>query len=259
MAELGKVGSWGQGDASDLKGFRSGLKEGIPLAFSIFAYGLVFGVLARQAGLTYWETVLMSGVVFAGSSQFVAVSMIAAGAATGQIILATLLLNLRHLLMGASLAPYLAGVKPWKLALLAHGLNDEAYVLSITRFQRLGGSATYFLGAGTATFLGWFLSSALAGAVGNLLGDPQRFGLDFAFLGAFIGLLVPQLKGAATWTTFAVAAVTALLASQVLPDRWYIILAALVAASAGVVVESYANRGVVHYRRHGCRDVPDQG
>ncbi|WP_269456781.1 AzlC family ABC transporter permease [Thermanaeromonas toyohensis] len=89
----------------------------------------------------------------AGSSQFVAISMTAAGATASQIILATFLLNLRHLLMGASLAPYLVGVKFWKLAILGHFLNDESYALTISRFQ-----------------------------------------LDFAFLGAFIGLLVPQLK-----------------------------------------------------------------
>ncbi|MFZ5631825.1 MAG: AzlC family ABC transporter permease [Bacillota bacterium] len=126
------------------KDFKSGVREGLPLALSIFAYGLVYGVLARQAGLSWYETVLMSAVVFAGSSQFVAVSMIASGYGPGQIILAALLLNLRHLLMGASLAPYLSGVKIWKLAFLAHGLNDESYALTISRFQRYGGSALQY-------------------------------------------------------------------------------------------------------------------
>ena len=239
--------------------FRSGLKEGMPLALSIFAYGLVFGVLARQAGLSYWETVLMSGLVFAGSAQFVAVGMVASEASIGQIVLATLLLNLRHLLMGASLAPYLAKVKPWKLALLAHGLNDEAYALTISRFQRLGGSAAYFFGTGTATFLGWFFSSALAAVAGSLPGDPQHFGLGFAFLGAFIGLLIPQITGWTSWIVSVIAAVTALFAGQTLQGKWYILVAALVAAATGAVIESYANGDTVDYRRDGRSNLPDQG
>lgn len=239
--------------------FRSGVKEGAPLAVSIFAYGLVFGVLARQAGLTYWETVLMSGAVVAGASQFVAINMIAAGAAWGQIVLATLMLNLRHLLMGMSLAPYLAGIKAWKLAIIAHGLNDEAYALTISRFQRYGGSAAYFLGAGAVTFSGWFLSSALAGAVGNILGDSHRYGLDFAFLGAFIGLLVPQLRNAETWAAFGAAALAALIIIRMLPGKWYIIIAALIAAMVGVVVEIYAGRGTLDNCRDGGSYISDQG
>lgn len=239
--------------------FNSGIKEGLPLALSIFAYGLVYGVLARQNGLSWWETVLMSVVVFAGSAQFVAVSLIAAGVGAGQIVLATLLLNLRHLLMGASLAPYLAKVKTWKLAVLAHGLNDESYALTVNRFHRYGGSASYFLGAGVITFLGWVISSALAGAVGNMLGDPKSYGLDFAFLGAFIGLLVPQLKNKETWASFWAAAIVALLVSQMLPGKWYIIIAALLGAVIGVVTETHANRGALHHSGHGGGNLPDQG
>lgn len=240
------------------KDFKSGVREGLPLALSIFAYGLVYGVLARQAGLSWFESVFMSAAVFAGSSQFVAVSMIASGYGAGQIVLAALLLNLRHLLMGASLAPYLAGVKIWKLALLAHGLNDESYALTISRFQRYGGSALYFLGAGVITFLGWVASSALAGAVGNVLGDPRRYGLDFAFLGAFIGLLVPQLKNRGAWVSFGTAAIVAILVSQELPGKWHIIIAALLAAAAGAVVEIHEDRGALHNSGHGRSNLSHQ-
>lgn len=217
---------------------RQGLKDGLPLALSIFAYGLVYGILARQAGLSYWETVTMSALVVAGASQFVAVNMISAGASAGQIVLATFLLNLRHLLMGATLAPYLSQVHPWKLAILAHLTNDESYAVTIGRFQRYGGSAAYFLGAGIITFSAWFLSSALAGAVGDFIGDPRRYGLDFAFYGAFIGLLVPQLKDRNTWSAFLVSAMVSLVVSLVLPGKWYIIIAALLASLAGLGIEN---------------------
>lgn len=218
--------------------FTRGLRDGFPLAVSIFAYGLVYGVLARQAGLTYMETLLMSAVVFAGSSQFAAVAMISAGVGAAQIIGAALLLNLRHLLMGASLAPYLCGIKPWKLAVLAHGLNDESYALTISRFQRYGGSAAYFLAAGIATFAGWFGSTVVSAAAGNFLGDPKKLGLDFAFYGVFIGLLVPQLKDRPAVAAAVAASVTAVLGARFIPGNWYIILAALSAAVVGMVTEN---------------------
>lgn len=234
-----------------------GLKEFTPLAISIFGYGLAFGVLARQSGLTVLEVALMSSFVFAGSSQMVAVGMIAAGASAGQIILTTLLLNLRHLLMGASLAPYLAGLPLWKLAGLAHCIVDEAYALSIERFRRYGGSAAYLVGAGAGAFIAWFSSTVAAAAAGNLVRNPYALGLDFAFIGCFIGLLVPQLDSLATWVSFAVAAVVSLAASQTLPGKWYIIIAAIAAAIAGTVVESYASANRVRHTGDGAGHVPD--
>ncbi|NPV69370.1 MAG: AzlC family ABC transporter permease [Firmicutes bacterium] len=239
--------------------FTLALRQALPLTVSIFGYGLVFGVLARQSGLTTWEVLLMSTAVIAGSSQFVAVGMISAGAAAGQIVLATLLLNMRHLLMGASLAPYLRGVRTWKLAALAHLLNDESYALIIDRFQKHGGSVAYFLGAGLGTVSGWILSSALAGALGNLAGSTQKFGLDFAFAGTFIGLLVPQIKNRETWISFGVAAIVSLASVQLIPGKWYMVIAAVAAAVAGVVVESLASGSRASHTGHGPGHLSDEG
>lgn len=239
--------------------FWMGLRQFIPLAVSIFGYGLAFGVLARQTGLSVPEIALMSAFVFAGSSQIVAVGMIGAGASAGQIIMATLLLNLRHLLMGASLAPHLAGLPLWKLGGLAHFINDEAYALSIERFRRYGGSAAYLMGAGVGALIAWFSSTVVAGAAGHLLGDPYTLGLDFAFVGCFIGLLVPQLNSVETWVAFGVAAVVSLAAGQVLPGKWYIVVAAVMAAVVGTVVESCAAGNRVRSHGHGPGDVPHQG
>ena len=143
-------------------------------------------------------------------------------------------------------------------AITVRRLDDESYALTISRFQRYGGSALYFLGAGVITFLGWVASSALAGAVGNVLGDPRRYGLDFAFLGAFIGLLVPQLKNRGAWVSFGTAAIVAILVSQELPGKWHIIIAALLAAAAGVVVEIHEDRGALHNSGHGRSNLSHQ-
>lgn len=237
--------------------FVLGFKEATPLAIGIFSYGLVFGVLAAQAGLTLMENLVMSLLVFAGASQFMAVGMIAAGAAPGQIVLATLLINLRHLLMGASLAPYLQRVKTWLLALAAHGMNDESFALTINRFYMAGGSIGYFLGAGAVTLLGWMLASGIGGGAGNFLGDPQAWGLDFAFTGAFIGLLLPQIRGWLNWSVAGVATVLAIAVSLAVPGKWYIIIAALGAAVFGVVMESVEGRSSANHSRDGGSDLSD--
>lgn len=216
--------------------FAAGLRDGLPLTVSIFAYGLVFGVLARQAGLTYSEALFMSAAVFAGSSQFAAVAMLSAGVTTVPIITATLLLNLRHLLMGASLAPHLKDTKPWKLAILAHGMNDESFALTSTRFAQTGSSAAYFLAVGIATFIGWFGSTAVSAAAGSFMVDPAHYGLDFAFYGVFIGLWVPQLKDKATLAAALSASLTAVLAAKYISGNWYILLAAAAAVATGMVM-----------------------
>jgi 4-azaleucine resistance transporter AzlC len=215
--------------------FFTGIRDGLPLTASIFAYGLVFGVLARQAGLSYAEALLMSAAVFAGASQFAAVAMLTTGMAAMPIIMATLLLNLRHLLMGASLAPYLKKTKAWKLAILAHGLNDESFALTSAYFSQHGGSTAYFLAAGIATFIGWFGSTIVSAATGNFLGDPVRFGLDFAFYGVFIGLLIPQIKDRAALAAALTASLAAVLAAKHLSGNWYIILATAAAVAVGMV------------------------
>lgn len=246
-----------KGQSWDGRDFVLGFKEALPLAMGIFSYGLVYGVLATQAGLTLAETLLMSLLVFAGASQFMAVGMIATGAAPGQIILATLLINLRHLLMGASLAPYLHRVRTWLIALSAHGMNDEAFALTINRFHKTGGSISYFLGAGAVTGVAWMLASGLGGGAGNFLGDPEALGLDFAFTGAFIGLLLPQIKGRLNWSVAGVAAVLAVAASLAIPGKWYIIIAALGAAIFGMVMENVAGGSSVNHNGDGRSNLSD--
>ena len=100
---------------------RQGLLQTAPLAASVFTYGLVFGALSRQAGLSTLQALLMSALVYAGSAQFLALGMLTTGATALPVIISTLIVNLRHLLMGASLAPYLKGERPWRLAVLAAG------------------------------------------------------------------------------------------------------------------------------------------
>ena len=120
-----------QAQRGTLADFRRGLIATAPLVPGVVMFGLLYGVMARQVGLSPWEALAMSLIVHAGSAQFTALGMWAS-AGTWAIVLTTLAINLRHLLMGASIAPYLLGLRQRWRALLALWMADESYAVSIT-------------------------------------------------------------------------------------------------------------------------------
>lgn len=167
--------------------------EALPLAIAIATYGLSYGVLAVSAKLSLFEIMLMSLTVFSGSVQLIVVAMLLTGAAYGNILVTVILLNVRNLLYGASLASGLKGAGRWKY-LLAFGVSDEPFVLGQSRFSKVGPDPLYY-GVITLLFYSAWQISSLAGAViGNQL-DPLKWGLDLAFPMTFTALLVPSLKG----------------------------------------------------------------
>jgi 4-azaleucine resistance transporter AzlC len=224
-----------------MSAFRRGMVSTLPLAPGVIAFGLLYGMMARQVGFQPWEALAMSAVVHAGSAQFVALEMWnTASAAT--IILTTWVINLRHLLMGASIAPYLGDLPArWK-ALLALWMSDESYALAITAYEAGHGSAGHFLGANLGVALIWWLSGWAGALLGAAVPDPTRFGLDLVFPLAFLGLLMSFLKDRLHVAVALLAGLLALACAQVLPGKWYVIVAGLVASAAGVWLEEVQQR-----------------
>ena len=221
----------------------AGARAAWPLWLGITPYGLAFGLLGPAVGLSAHGTLAMSLLVFAGSAQFIALGLLASGASYALIVLATLVVNLRHLLYAASLAPYLRRQSGrWK-ALLSFLLADETFAVTIAHFQKPQVTPTreFYLGAGLMVYLDWALSTAGGLALGGLVPDPVALGLDFALPATFIGLLVPQLRGRGAWVALGVSGLVALLASG-LPGRLDILLATVVAATAGWGVEEWLSR-----------------
>jgi 4-azaleucine resistance transporter AzlC len=215
---------------------RRGAWASTPLLPGIVVFGLLYGVLARQVGFSPWEAWAMSLIVHAGSAQFVALGMWdTAGAAA--IILTTLIINLRHLLMGASVAPHLQGLSPpWK-ALLALWMSDESYALSIAAFERGQGGRWFFLGANISTYLAWTTSGLLGALLGTAIPDPGRYGLDLIFPLAFLGLLVTFLRDRTSVGVALAAGGLALAGALVLPGAWYVIVAALLGSAVGLILD----------------------
>jgi len=160
-------------------------------AVSGFGFGLVYGLAARDAGFSIIEATAMSVFVLAGAAQFAAVGLIADGTSWPAIVLLTALLNARHLLYSAAIAPWLSGRSLLERAAMAHVLTDETFALSLAHFQRIGRVDVrgFWLAAGLDS-LSWPIATAVGVVAGQLILDPARLGLDVVFPAAMAGLAV---------------------------------------------------------------------
>jgi len=217
------------------EGFWVGFRQSIPIALSVFAYGLVFGLLARQAGLSLGESVIMSGMVFAGASQFAALALWQAPLPVVAIIVTTLVVNLRHLLMGAALYPWFSRLSRAKAYGSLFFMNDESWALTMASLSREEKNASFLLGSGLIVFISWLSATILGRTLGGVLHDPSLWGLDFAFTAVFLALLVGLWKGKEDFLPWGVAVVVSLAASHWLPGKWYIILGGLAGSCVGAV------------------------
>ena len=190
--------------------FLSGVRVQLPLLLGVAPFGLAYGAYAIESGLSAELTQAMSAIVFAGASQFIGVQLIATGVPGVMIVLATLLVNLRHLLYSASLAPHAEHLgAPWRW-LFAYLLTDETYATSMSRY-RLGDDAPhkhwYFFGAGFALWATWQLTTSLGIFVGAAV--PASWSLDFALPLTFLALLMPVLTSRPALAAAAVAGAVA--------------------------------------------------
>ncbi len=207
---------------------RQAVQDSAPILLGLVPFGLTCGVMGLTGGLSPGEIILMSVLVFAGAAQFIAITMVGSNIALWGIILTTLLINLRYLLMGASLAPFTLRQSFAKQALLSFLLTDESYALTIARTAQRGNSFPYHLGVSLAIYIVWIVSTVIGVVVGNYIPDPLAWGLDFAMPATFMVLLFPVLKtGSVSWSVrlphngrF----------GRLLPARkWYIIISCLLA------------------------------
>ncbi len=229
--------------ASPRKAFLAGGRDTIPLMIGAMPFGLIFGALAMSSGLTFGQTVAMSALVFAGSAQFIAVGLLAAGTTWPLIVLTTFVVNLRHLLYSATVAPHLKKLpQRWKIP-MAFWLTDETFAVVAPRYTLPGQAIPYrrwyYLGSAVLFYSNWQLCTFLGLTVGRLIPDAAAWGLDFAMPVTFIGMVIPYLKNRPMWAAVVVAGGVALLAYP-LPHKLGLIVAALAGILAGVIAEKLA-------------------
>jgi 4-azaleucine resistance transporter AzlC len=221
------------------------MKDGVaaawPICLGYAPIGLAFGVLAQKAGLTPAEIGLMSLLVFAGSSQFIAVSMLSGGAGAISIVLTTFTVNLRHLLMSSSLAVHLRRLNAGWLSLYAYGVTDESFALNMARFREESWDWRRALVLNHTANLAWIASTIIGGYGGRFI-PAGAFGIDYALPAMFICLLVLQLRGGLYVAVAIISGLLAVAFSLLFPGNAYIVAATVIAATVGLFLQKRKGR-----------------
>ena len=219
------------------RNFIEGARAEAPILIGVFPFGLIYGALAVNSGLSTAAAQLMSSILFAGSAQFITAQLFSEDTPALVMILTIAVVNLRHILYSASLAPHLKDLSlRWKV-LLSYLLTDEAYAPSILHYEKEGLARFkhwFLLGAGVSLWLLWQLSTAIGVFWGASI--PENISLDFALPLTFIAMLVPALKKIPMVAAALSAGVVALLAYS-LPYKLGLILAALTGILVGALLE----------------------
>jgi 4-azaleucine resistance transporter AzlC len=220
--------------------FWAGFRDTFPLVVGAIPFALIFGAGAVTNGISPGGVQAMSLFVFAGSAQFIASQLVGSGVGVVVIVVTTFVVNLRHVLYSATLAPYLKHLPQRWLAPLGFWLTDESFVIVISRYHQPDNSPYmhwYFLGSEVFMYVNWNLCTLLGIIAGQRIPNLADLGLGFAMTVTFIGMLIPQVKSRALLASAVVAAVTAV-AAYPLPNKLYLIVAAVLGIAAGMLVES---------------------
>ena len=217
--------------------FLAGLRGVLPLIVGIAPFGMIYGVLAMAAGLPVGAAQATSAIIFAGSSQLALVQLLAVDSPAWVAVLTVAVLNLRHVLYSASMAPYFKNLPArWK-GILSYFLTDEVYAVTVIKYEQDGASTNrhwYFLGAGIGLWSTWQISTAIGIFLGAVI--PTTWPLDFALALTFIAMVVPSLKDRAGAAAALGAGILAV-ALYRMPYNLGLILAALGGIVIGMLVE----------------------
>jgi 4-azaleucine resistance transporter AzlC len=222
----------------DRNAFLRGIRDILPLLVAVVPFGLITGVSAVGVGVSPAELIFMSATVYAGVSQIAALSLLGTGASIGVIVLTVVMINLRHLMYSASLAPAFARYGFGTRALVSFLLVDGAYALGILRYREEDESFSrrdYHLGLGLTMWSAWLLASA----VGALLGAqvPPGWQLDFAVPLMFLALLMPNVQSRPAVVAALAGGGLALLLAP-LPYNLGLVVAALAGTALGAASET---------------------
>ncbi len=215
------------------------LSAAMPVVLGYLPIGFAYGVLAINAGLSIIQTVLMSIIVYAGSAQLIAVSLFAQAIHPLSIIATTFIVNLRHMLMSAALAPHMRDWKSYQVILFSFELTDESFGVHSLRFDRGENQPKSTILINFICQSAWVLGSLLGAVAGNLIQDVRPFALDYALPAMFIALLILQIKNRKHLIIALISAGLSLILWQLGATQWHVIIATIIAATLGAGVETW--------------------
>lgn len=218
--------------------WRQGVADIAPVLIAVVPIGLLWGTLAAGKGLSVIEALLMSVLVFAGASQFVALEMWTAPLPILLLAFTAFIVNIRHVLMSASISRHIPSIPRRLHPLVAYFLVDESWALGEKRALGQPLTLSYFLGASLPMWICWNVATFIGATLGKSFGDPAAFGIDFAFSAMFIAILMGFWKGARTAAVLAVASFAAALAKLLVPGAWYIVVGGVAGALCAAALHS---------------------
>jgi branched chain amino acid efflux pump len=218
--------------------FRDGVIEVFPVVAAAIVIALLWGTLAAGKGLSPLETGLMSASVFAGSAQFVALELWRDPAPWLFLTATVFVVNVRHILMGASLSRHFGPIPPGWRAPLLFLMADENWAFSERRALTRPLTIAYYLGLGLPMIVTWTVGSVVGALAGAWLKEPAAYGFDFAFSALFIGILAGFWKGPKTGAVLAASAAVAAMAKLIIPGAWYIVLGGLSGVAVAMLLHA---------------------
>ncbi|MNC18705.1 Inner membrane protein YgaZ [compost metagenome] len=224
--------------------FLEGVRDCLPTLLGYLSIGFAAGVVEKTAGLSIAEIAMISIILYAGSAQFIAAGMIAAGSTAASIVITILLVNLRHLLLSAAISPYFRHLNPLRNMLIGALLTDETFGVAIQRSSRSAAiSEKWMHGLNLTAYLNWFLANLAGAFAGQWIADPQQLGLDFALPAMFIGLLVLTIQSRSKLMTDLLVGAAAMLIAVFVSVLWSpsmgVITAVIAASTLGVFIEKW--------------------
>ncbi|MCD2255361.1 AzlC family ABC transporter permease [Agrilactobacillus fermenti] len=229
----------------DVLDARTGLKDTLPTVFGYIGIGLAFGIVGKASGLSPLLVALMSAITYGGSAQFVMVSMLVSHSTLLSIILAVFLVNARMILMSMTVAPYFRQERTWHVVLIGSLLTDETFALSMNKLNRTQNTLSFpwFNTANLTAYFTWIIASLIGALLGNFITDPKRFGLDFALVAMFIGLLYLQIiadqsmKKALQLTVVLVTCILMYIGLIFIPSNFLVLVVTLLSCGLGMVIK----------------------
>ncbi|MGL4821108.1 MAG: AzlC family ABC transporter permease [Bacilli bacterium] len=229
---------------SQYSAFRLGVWHCLPTVFGYWSIGFACGMIGRESGMTPAEMFLLSLLQYTGSGQFVTASMLASSASVGAIVFTVFLLNIRHILYGAAVAPYCSQWSVWQTTMIGAQLTDETFGVAANTLQgRKHANFYWFLGLNITAYVNWLVATTLGAVFAGVIPSTEAIGMDFALVAMFAGLLAFSFAGQERINNKMVAMIAtifALLALQlVISTSVAVLISMLVGATVGMVSEKW--------------------
>jgi 4-azaleucine resistance transporter AzlC len=229
-------------DGRAASAFARGCRLGLPILLGYAPVGAAFGVLAREYGFSVWAAGLCSATALAGAGQFIALAALSGGGTAISALVATTVVNLRYVLFATTLSPSLPETRWPTLAWLGFTLTDETFAVNVADLRAGKATAASMAGVGAVSWFGWVAGTIVGATAAGAIGDPSRYGVNFAMPAMFSALFVALAEDRRHIAVGIGAGIITLVlpllarAGLSLSPSWFVVIASILAATIATAV-----------------------